>query len=393
MLTLLLAGCRDMDDESKAGPGTDHDELPRPALAVRLPVEAQQRIGIEVVSVSRKTIGRSLETTGWLQVPPAAEWTVRAPTAGFFVPDSENQLLAVGQPVGARQALGQLQAFVAPLDAVQLVLAKEEADIVIGQSKASLEIAEEQLHRLTEHNATGAVAGTRLQELRETVAQARVAIQEAREKLPFLPKEPYDETYTLKPVALRTPRDGMVTDVHVVPRQFLAPGDPLYTFADWNSLWLRVPLFETDYHSVQANEPGRVRIPGRSEEALVSPVTVPAEIPTGGRAISRYYRIDNTSAGLRPGQPMRVRLATGDEAEETMIPRSALVWDGFGNPWVYVRTDETTFRRTRVELGQSLGETIGVRRGLDSGAEVVSTGAQALFGEEFRGQIQAEDDD
>ena len=38
-----------------------------------------------------------------------------------------------------------------------------------------------------------------------------------------------------------------MTDAHVIPRQILTQGDPLYTFADWNLLWLKVPLFEADY--------------------------------------------------------------------------------------------------------------------------------------------------
>lgn len=393
ILASSLAGCRDWDDRWEASERTEDDEASRPALVVRLSSEAQQEAGIDVVVVSRTSVSRSLETTGWLQAPPATEWTIRAPTAGFFVPDSESQLLAVGQPVVHHQALGQLQAFVSPLDAVQLVLAKEEADTVIGQSTASLEIAEQQLSALTDNEATGAVTGTRLQQLRESIGRSRAAIREAKEKLPFLPAEPFNGTFNLKPIALQTPRNGIVTDVHVTPRQFLAQGDRLYSFANWNSLWLKVPLFEADFHRVQAGKSGRVKIPGQGEAVLASPVTVPAEIPPGTRTISRYYRIDNVAGELRPGQPLHVSLPTGDEAEEVVIPRSAIVWDGFGIPWVYVRSDETTFQRTRVELGQVVGEGFVVRRGLDEGREVVSSGAQALFGEEFRGQIQAEDDD
>ena len=392
IFVLILAGCRRLESES-GNKGEEQESVSLPTLVVRLSHEAQQEAGLEVATVSRTSMSESLETTGWLQALPGTRWTIRAPTIGFFAPESESQILAVGQTVGKLQALGQLQAFVSPLDAVQLVLAKEEADMVIGQSTAALKIAEEQLSGLTENNATGAVAGTRLQQLRETIAQARVTIREAREKLPFLPDEPYEGSFHLKPVAINSPRGGTVTEVHVVPRQFVTQGDPLYTVVDWSSLWLKVPLFETDYHRVQAEEPAQVRLPGQDAGVSIDPVSVPAEIPPGGRTISRYYRIDNTTAELRPGQPLFVALRTGDEAQEFVIPRSSLLWDGFGNPWVYVRIDETTFRRTRVELGPAVGDAIVVRRGLDERAVVVTTGAQALFGEEFRGQIQAEDDD
>src|SRR4249919_385662 len=87
--------------------------------------------------------------------------------------------------------LSEMKVLVSPQEQAQLVAAKEEADILINQSRVTKELAESQLNQL-KGIAKGAVAGTRLVELQEIIRRSSVAEQEALDKLPFLPKEPYD---------------------------------------------------------------------------------------------------------------------------------------------------------------------------------------------------------
>src|SRR5436853_5128717 len=98
------------------------------------------------------------------------------------------------------------------------------------QSLVSMKLAEEQLGRLKV--AKDAVVGTRLVDLQEIYERSKAAYREARDKLPFLLKEPYDELALVKPVRLEAPLAGHVVDVHVAADQFVSPGDALWTIAD-----------------------------------------------------------------------------------------------------------------------------------------------------------------
>ena len=60
---------------------------------------------------------------------------------------------------------------------------------------------------------------------------------------------------------------------------------------------------------------------------------------------------------------------------------------------VYVAESEGTFRRQRIQVSRTLGNDIIVQHGLTVGQSVVAVGAEALYGEEFKGQIQVLDDD
>ena len=69
---------------------------------------------------------------------------------------------------------------------------------------------------------------------------------------------------------------------------------------------------------------------------------------------------------------------------------SALLWDGLGGAWVYVHVADDGFRRQRVELGAYLADAVVVERGLREGDPVVATGAESLFGQEFKSDIQGD---
>jgi multidrug efflux pump subunit AcrA (membrane-fusion protein) len=170
-------------------------------------------------------------------------------------------------------------------------------------------------------------------------------------------------------------------------------GDPLWTIADWSRLWLRVPIFEGDLPRLEGEESAEAALPGTHQMASARRVPAPQPTRPGLRTVDLFYELHSGGDTLRPGQPLPVSIPLGTSAERIVIPRSAVLWDGFGNAWVYLRTGEAIFRRQRVELGPPAGEGVVIERGLTPGDQLVTRGAATLHGEEFKGQLQAEDDD
>ena len=91
---------------------------------------------------------------------------------------------------------------------------------------------------------------------------------------------------------------------------------------------------------------------------------------------------------LSAGDRALVRISARDDERNARV-----LWDGMSNSWVYLRASDHSFRRRKIEAGQALGDHVVVLRGLKEGEQVVSTGAEALYSEEFKDQLPAEDKD
>jgi len=388
-IAAALAGCRQAADEASREAVEEASQSF--AGSVTISEDGQSAIDLDTEAVVRREVRDVFLATGWLAAKPASEVIVKVPATGF-VTLWEADPISLGESVRKDQTLAELQVFLSPQEQAQLVAAKEEADILIQQSLASLELAEAHLKRL-EESASDSVAGTRLMELRNVVAHSRAAEREAREKLPFLPPDPYEEEMKLKPVALIAPLGGRLTNVNFAPRQLVVQGDPLCTIADWSRLWIRVPVYAPDLDRIDRTDLANVVVPGGERLRDAKPIDIPQAMDPGKQTIELVYEIENTAGELRPGQAVSISLPRADLTQAIVIPRSAIIWDGMGNSWVYVRTAATSFRRRKIELGQLLDDSQVVRRGLNEGDEVVIVGAEALYGEEFKWQLQAEDDD
>jgi cobalt-zinc-cadmium efflux system membrane fusion protein len=387
LLAVLCAGC--------AGPKPDQpdrqQEKTRQDVVVLSP-EQQARAGLVVEPVRRVRQPSFLTATGWLVARPGAEVAIKAPATGFLTLHSAKGEIEPGLVVeAAGQPLGEIQVLLSAREQADLVAAKAEADVLVRQSQTTLQIAEAQLKRVQQ--SEGAVPGTRVAQLHEKAEHARAAYEEALQRLPFLPKEPYGDHIAVKPVPIEAPLAGRVVTVHVRPGQFVVQGDGLWTIADWSALWVRVPVFELDLPQVDQKESAVLEVPGTAVRLTAKPVGAPQATLYGQRTVDLFYEVPNPSGALRVGQAVSVLLPTGRPADRLVVPRSAVLWDGMGDTWVYLRAETNTFRRQRVELGLTLKDSVEVTRGLEEGANLVTVGAEALYGQEFKGEIVGEDTD
>lgn len=105
-----------------------------------------------------------------------------------------------------------------------------------------------------------------------------------------------------------------------------------------------------------------------------------------------YYQSDQILS--QPQQRVTVWLPeTDDKLSGIIIPASSLVWH-LGQSYVYLQRDEELFERIKVSDKKLIdSKSYFIQNALKQGDMIVSTGAQMLLSEEFRGQIPDEDDD
>ncbi len=96
-------------------------------------------------------------------------------------------------------------------------------------------------------------------------------------------------------------------------------------------------------------------------------------------------------AGLVPGINLPVFLSSGPIRSGVVVPYGAVVW-WQGSAWCYVEERTDKFMREEIPTANPAPAGWFVSEGIETGARVVTTGAQTLLSEEFRSQIQADQD-
>lgn len=95
--------------------------------------------------------------------------------------------------------------------------------------------------------------------------------------------------------------------------------------------------------------------------------------------------------GLVPGINLSVFLPSGPRERGVIVPPDAVVWSQ-GSAWCYVEESPGRFVRTAIKTSNPVTGGWFITAGISPNARVVTSGAQTLLSEEFRSQIQANQD-
>lgn len=383
-----VVGCR----ESTGEPNHLANHSKPSAAGISLDTGRREQLGIQIAHVATHRLSQTLKRVGWFIAPPSAETVIRSPVAGFIVPTNSEEWPQIGQAVGTESAVAQVNVFLSPQEVSQLVLAKEDNDIQMQQALVTMELSESQLKLAT--TARDAVTGVRIDQLKESFERSKAAYKEAQDKIPFLIKEPYDNGLLLKPVPISPSTIGRILQLHVSRGQFVQVGDPLWTIGDWTTLWLRVPVFSGDLGRVSSDRSATVELPGSAAPMRAEPLNIPSPVQPQTRTVDLQFTLTNLAWKVRVGQSAVVELPVADEFDALVIPRSAVLFDGFGQAFCYAtEAGSDTFQRRRIELGTSCEAGVAVLRGLDADDTVVSVGAEQLAAEESKSELAVEDND
>jgi hypothetical protein len=164
------------------------------------------------------------------------------------------------------------------------------------------------------------------------------------------------------------------------------------TLADW--IWENPPgfgrLVRREDVLLQITLP-----PGSSmEPAEIGWVQTPAGIRARSHFLSPSPRTDPriqgmsffylapAETGMLSGMNVVAYLPAGPEVSGVVIPDSAVVWRQ-GKAWVYLRTNADHFERREISTENPVPEGYFVRKGFQSGNQVVVRGAQVLLSIEY----------
>ncbi|MEZ6063018.1 MAG: efflux RND transporter periplasmic adaptor subunit [Planctomycetaceae bacterium] len=391
-------------------------EAVKPAKVEKLPVEtdlaritltadADRRLGIATTPVSKRSVTQRRTLGGMAVVPSGKSIVVTAPLAGSVSPPSSQAMPVPGAKVDAGRTLLLLTPLLSaerdvptPAERVQLVGAR-------ATLMSSRTVAEGDVERITAEVEAARIALDRARKLFADRAGPRGAVEDAeaqlniaasnlkaaqdREKqlsdlLKMLDISPTEGEATALPMT--TPIGGLINRLEVSNGQTVASGAVLFEVVNTDVLWIRVPVFVDLLAEIQTNEPAQLAwLSGESfpQEIIAKPVAAPPTADPLSSSADLYYEVDNRELKLRPGQRVGVRLPVSTTETALVVPEAAILYDVYGNTWVYTKTADHEYTRRRVSIRFTDGDEAVLATGPALGTPVVTGGAAELFGTEF----------
>ncbi len=342
---------------------------------------AQQGAAVEVPTavVSAREITRTLQTVGTVEARKEATLSAKIMGAITAINVSE------GSPVRKGEVLATIDAADIAAKRQQAVdagaegrAALKETDAAIAGAKAALQNARINYGRFRNLYKEQAVTKKELDDMSTRLKMAKAGEEQAiakkkqvQAKIAQADAAVKETNVMLGYAVIRSPINGAVSAKMANVGEMAAPGRPLLTIVDNNTLRLACSVKENDIAGVYKGESVKVTVDalgGRKIEGRVSEI-VPAADPS---TRSFTVKIDlSKTAELRPGMFGRAWLPSG-KARAVLVPDAALV-DKEGMEGVWVVTPGNTLSFRAVRLGAEAEGEREVLAGL-SGGERVAVG-------------------
>ena len=176
---------------------------------------------------------------------------------------------------------------------------------------------------------------------------------------------------------LKSPIQGIISQVSVLAGQNITPGQTLFTIIDPSVVWLKLNVFEKEYYKLGSPQGAAITIPGMNSRVYLEKnhfklLSKGDFVDKESRTIPILFEITNTDRMFKIGQSLEVDLYTSEEEKSLCVPGNA-VYSG-NEKVVFVQIEGETFEKRRVKTGDSYNGWIAINEGLSEGEYVVVKG-------------------
>ena len=171
---------------------------------------------------------------------------------------------------------------------------------------------------------------------------------------------------------------GTVTEKLVEQGDYIKQGQPLLKIANLNSVWANFDVYENQIDLFKKGQEVRVTTNAYPNKEFKGKVDfIDPILNTNTRTVTLRVVLINTNDVFKPGMFVtgKVEASKLKNDKNIMIPSSAVLWTGERSV-VYLKTNpnEPVFEMREIELGNQMGESYSVLKGLDNGNEIVTNG-------------------
>lgn len=304
------------------------------------------RLGVEVDTVRATIFTETLKVSGEILPSSADRGVVAAPTAGIV-------RLSSGINPGSQVSAGQ---------AIATVTARNVSGGDANQAaKVAMDNAKRELDRVTPLLADGLVTRREYNEALAAYESAKAAYSPAAAS-----------------GAAVAPRAGVITSINVGDGEYVETGQAIATVAANSSLTLRalVPTAQAEFlprvsGAVMSFHNGQtVDVAGYSGRLLSSAPASAGETPG---YVPVYFSFSGT-APVIPGSATEVYLKGAERTGVISLPIDAIV-EQMGQKFVFIREGDHAYHKHPVTIGNSDGQRIEIKSGIEPGEIAVVKGS------------------
>jgi membrane fusion protein, heavy metal efflux system len=336
--------------------------------------EQQWKVDFATAQVQRRALHASVRATGVIKARKDGEAVVGAPTAGHLL--ASDAFPRIGTRVSAGQPLATILPKVAgdQVDVASLELAVERA-------RSEHEFARREQERLKQLVAQRAASTRDLHEAENAERVVKAELAAATERLARHRRAlGGDDSAEDLGIQVRAPVAGTLAEILVTAGSYVNEGDEMFHIVDTDRLWLEASVAEADVGRLRDPQRAWFSIEGFPQSFTVDPATGGQLVAFGTlvdpvrRTVPLVFELPNPEGRLRVGMFADARISTGEHAEDTALPVSAIVEEA-GQDVVYVMLGGESFERRVVRPGVRDGDFVQVVEGVAPGERVVTRGA------------------
>lgn len=179
-------------------------------------------------------------------------------------------------------------------------------------------------------------------------------------------------------VNITAPVSGIVMERNVTREQYVEQGSVLYEVADLGALWVVFEAYEEDLQWLNTGQSVTFHARGQASDTHEATISyIDPMIDPDSRTVRVRAEIANPGGRLKPDMLVRGTIQADAEAEQLVVPSSAVLWTG-PRSLVYVhdtQADAPRFEAREVTLGPRMGNDYVITDGLEAGEHVVTHGA------------------
>ncbi len=331
----------EVEEKAEAGPSVVQDRV-----AVRIPYQKQQLIGVKTTTVTRAPFRRTIRAVGRVAYDETRLHHVHTKIAGYI-----ERLYADATGEGVRKGQPLLEIY-----SPELLASQQEYLIALGARER------------TAGSSLPGIAGSG----EELVASARRRLElfdltdaQIRElETTRLPK---------RTITLYAPSSGIIVKRNVTHGERIGPETALLDLVDLSTVWAIASVYEYELPFVQLGQRATMALtylPGKTFEGRVS-LIYPALDPATRTAQVRV-EFPNPRLELKPDMYADVVLEA-DLGERLSVPPSAVIDTGVRS-LVFVDQGEGLLEPREVRIGLRTDEAYEVLSGLAEGEKLVTSG-------------------
>ena len=187
-------------------------------------------------------------------------------------------------------------------------------------------------------------------------------------------------TFNVNHSRIHAPENGVILKKLVESNEIIAPGYPVFLFGTSGRNWkIKTGLPDKDFVSVSIGDTARVSFdayPGIGFFAVVNRIGEAANPNTGTYEIE--FDLIPSNFRLASGFVAKLEIYPSKAEMLFRVPVEAVVEANGNTGYIYIVTDSSAVKKTKISIAGFIGSTVAVSSGLENITEVVTEGAPYL---------------